>query len=271
MKRLMPYTSHKQMSESFLTATFLSVSGGLQDAYTYISRGNVFANAQTGNIVLLSQHIFAKDFRSALHYLIPLVFFALGVAAAELIRQSYRNARRIHWRQLVLLIEILLLGFVGFLPHTQNLLANAMVSFACAMQVQAFRKVNSYAFASTMCIGNIRSGMESLCAYHQTHQKHILYKALHYFGVIFLFAFGAGFGSRLIFLYGLHTIWTSCFLLLISFFLMFIKQEIEEHPELRQEEQAIEQDLQDIRNQASEIGHILEKSQPSNASEKQKK
>ena len=47
----------KQMSESFLTAAFLSLSGGLQDAYTYIYRGHVFANAQTGNIVLLSQSI----------------------------------------------------------------------------------------------------------------------------------------------------------------------------------------------------------------------
>ncbi|MFR8333575.1 MAG: YoaK family protein [Oscillospiraceae bacterium] len=42
-----------QMSESFLTAVFLSLSGGLQDAYTYLFRGKVFANAQTGNIVLL--------------------------------------------------------------------------------------------------------------------------------------------------------------------------------------------------------------------------
>ena len=44
----MSFKHHKQMSESFLTATFLSVSGGLQDAYTYIFRGKVFANAQTG-------------------------------------------------------------------------------------------------------------------------------------------------------------------------------------------------------------------------------
>ena len=53
----MHHKAHKQMSEAFLTAAFLSISGGLQDAYTYLARGNVFANAQTGNIVLLSQHI----------------------------------------------------------------------------------------------------------------------------------------------------------------------------------------------------------------------
>ena len=38
-----------QMSESFLTAVFLSLSGGLQDAYTYLFRGKGFANAQTQN------------------------------------------------------------------------------------------------------------------------------------------------------------------------------------------------------------------------------
>ena len=70
------------MSEAFLTAAFLSISGGLQDAYTYLARGNVFANAQTGNIVLLSQHIADGDLASSIRYLVPLTFFALGVAAA---------------------------------------------------------------------------------------------------------------------------------------------------------------------------------------------
>ena len=78
----MSFKHHKQMSESFLTAAFLSVSGGLQDAYTYIFRGKVFANAQTGNIVLLSQSISDKDFVRAIHYLVPLLFFALGIAIA---------------------------------------------------------------------------------------------------------------------------------------------------------------------------------------------
>ncbi len=79
-----------------------------------------------------------------------------------------------------------------------DLLANAMVSFACAMQVQAFRKVNGHAFASTMCIGNLRSGMESLCAYGKTKDKKILRKSGNYFGIIFLFAVGAALGGHMI-------------------------------------------------------------------------
>lgn len=208
------------MSEAFVTAAFLSLSGGLQDAYTYFARGGVFANAQTGNVVLLSHHLFGGQLSAALRCLIPLVSFALGIAAAELTRQRCRSTR-LHWRQLVLAAEIGLLLGVGFLPESWNPAANALVSFACAMQVQTFRKVHGYAFASTMCIGDLRSGMEALCAYGLIRQPAALRKALHYFGIIGLFALGAGLGSWLLPLWGLRTIWASCLLLLVSFVLMF--------------------------------------------------
>lgn len=247
------------MSESFLTAAFLSMSGGLQDAYTYICRGEVFANAQTGNIVILSQSIVERQWSVTLRYLVPLMFFAMGIAAAEMIRQKYRNVQRIHWRQLVLMFEIVLLFIVGFLPTKWNLLANAMVSFACAMQVQTFRKVNGYAFASTMCIGNIRSGMEALCMYGKSRDKEKLHKAAYYLGIIGMFGVGAAFGGHMIHAFGIGTIWISCVLLLIGFFLMFVKEEIYEHPEIRDGEKAIREDLIHIGKEAKEVGEILKK------------
>ena len=186
--------------------------------------GHVFANAQTGNIVLLSQHIFAGNWADVMRYLMPVLSFMFGVAAATEIRQHFQNIGRIHWRQIVILIEMSMLFLVGFLPGKMDLVANAFVSFSCAMQVQTFRKVDSYAFASTMCIGNIRSGMEALCAYRQSHNRQILYKAFHYFGIIILFAFGAGIGSILIRVFNLQTIWFSSFLLMVGFFLMFIQE-----------------------------------------------
>lgn len=222
----MKHIKHGQMSESFLTAAFLSLSGGLQDAYTYLLRGRVFANAQTGNIVLLSQSIVEHDYALAAHYLIPLSAFAIGIAVAELIRQKYSAAQHIHWRQLILLLEITLLLLVGFIPASANILANAMVSFSCAMQVQAFRKVNGFAFASTMCIGNIRSGMEAFCAYLRTHDRRTLHKSVCYLGIIIMFASGAGIGSYFVPLMGAYTIWLSCALLLASFLFMFIREEL---------------------------------------------
>lgn len=220
--------SKKQMSESFRTAAFLSVSGGLQDAYTYIFRDKVFANAQTGNIVLLSQCIANRDLELSIHYIVPLLFFAVGIAVAEIIHGKFKEARRLHWRQLVLIIEIALLFIVGFLPEKWNLLANAMVSFSCAMQVQAFRKVNGYAFASTMCIGNMRSGMDSLCSWVLNRNPAALKKSFYYWGIILLFALGAGLGSLTLDLCGAKAIWFSCLLLAVSFCLMFLKEDVEE-------------------------------------------
>lgn len=221
-----------QMSEAFLTMILISASGGLQDAYTYIQRGQVFANAQTGNIVLLSQNLFAGNWLEALHYVMPLLAFAAGIAAVEQIRFRCQKAMRLHWRQFVLLAEILLLFLVGFTPSSLNSLANTIVSFSCAMQVQAFRKVDGCAFASTMCIGNLRSGMEALCAYWRTGNRQVLRKAARYFGVILLFALGAGIGGICIPTLGQKTIWLSCGLLLVSFFMMFIREEPESPPKM---------------------------------------
>ena len=49
-----------QMSEAFLNSAFLALSGGFQDAYTYNARNEVFCNAQTGNVVLMSQHFMRR-------------------------------------------------------------------------------------------------------------------------------------------------------------------------------------------------------------------
>ena len=217
-----------QMSEALCTAMFLSLSGGLQDVYTYLFRGKVFANAQTGNIVLLAVHAFAGEWSTALRYLVPLCFFAFGVFAAELMHQKLRQMQRLHWRQIVLLCEIVMLFVVGFFPQEQNLLANALVSFACAMQVQTFRKVNGYAFASTMCIGNMRSGMDSLCSWVLNRNPAALKKSLYYWGIILLFALGAGLGSLALDFCGAKAIWFSCLLLAVSFCLMFLKEDVEE-------------------------------------------
>lgn len=179
----------------------------LTDAYTYFFRGKVYANAQTGNIVLLSQHLFAGDFLTALHYLIPLVAFASGILAAELFREHFQSLKALHWRQMIVLAEILLLFSVGFFPQELNLLANAIVSFSCAMQVQTFRKVSGYAYASTMCIGNMRGGMEALAVWIVKHDPKALRKVSHYFGIIFLFGVGAGLGWVAVEHFATRAIW----------------------------------------------------------------
>ncbi len=212
------------MSDTFRTALFIILSGGFQDAYTYCCRGEVFANAQTGNIVLMSSALFVRDWATVYKYIIPVISFMVGTAAAELIHMRFKLCEKIHWRQIILAIEIILLFLVGFLPHGIDSLANALVSFVCAMQVQTFHKVRGHTYASTMCIGNMRSGVEALCAYFHVHDKEILKKALTYFSVIAVFAVGAGVGTLVTQHIGDRAIWTCCILLFISFGMMFVSE-----------------------------------------------
>ena len=214
---------NRQTSESFRLSALLSFSGGLQDAYTYNVRGGIFANAQTGNVVLMSQSFMLGKWEIALQYMLPLIFFAAGIFITERIENRFKSGSRIHWRQIVLFIEIIMLIIVGFLPLSLNMPANIMVSFSCAMQVQTFRKVHGYGYASTMCIGNLRSGTESLSQYFRTREKKLLYKALHFFGIILIFAIGAGIGGILSIRLGLGTIWISPAILLVVALMMMKK------------------------------------------------
>lgn len=210
----------RQTSESFHLSAVLSLSGGLQDAYTYNVRDNVFANAQTGNIVLMSQNFMMGDAKTGLKYLVPVIAFAMGIILAEQIENRLKDAEKIHWRQVILIVEIILLGIVGILPQESNMIANIMVSLACAMQVQSFRKVHDYGYASTMCIGNLRSGTESLSRYFRSKDHEDLRRTSFYYGIIIIFAIGAGLGGVLSGVLGIYTIWISVALLLFNLVLM---------------------------------------------------
>ena len=166
------------------------------------------------------QNLMLGNWGNALRYMLPLLAFAAGVFLTERIEYRYKSGRKLHWRQVVLLVELLLLGVVGFMPTDLNIAANMIVSFTCAMQVQAFRKVHGYGYASTMCIGNLRSGTESLSQYLRNKEAASLRKALHFFGIILIFALGAGIGGVLSGIFFTRTIWISMLLLTIVTLMM---------------------------------------------------
>lgn len=221
MKRTKTNKLKKQTSETFRLSAILAISGGFQDVYTYNVRDEVFSNAQTGNVVLMSQNFMSGEWIRGLHYLFPIIAFALGVFVAERIQKRLKYVKKIHWRQIIVLMELAILFVVGLIPDSYNMAATMLVSFACSMQVQTFRKVNGYGYASTMCIGNLRSGTESLSIYMREKKPEILKKALHYYGIILVFAIGAGLGGIMSLHIGIKAIWGSSLLLTVVFLMMF--------------------------------------------------
>lgn len=213
-----------QMSERFRTGALLAIAGGFLDAYTYVTRGGVFANAETGNIVLLGVRSIAGDWSGALHCLLPILAFAMGVIAAELIKKKFKQAHVVHWRQITLGIEMAVLMVVAFLPERWNAVANMAVAFVCAMQVESFRKMRGSAFVTTMCTGNLRSCTEQVYQFLSTGERDHLHRAARYGGIILCFVLGAALGAWFSGLFGLHAVAVACIPILGALGLMCISK-----------------------------------------------
>lgn len=212
-----------QMSESIRLGMLLAISGGFMDAYSYIERDHVFANAQTGNILLFGVHLSEGDWIMAVRYFFPVLAFVLGIAVAEAVR-TY-NTPKLHWRQISVLVEAVILAGVAFIPLSMNLFANALTSFACGVQVESFRKIRGSGIATTMCIGNLRSATQNFMDYWKTRDREKLEQSVLYYSIILCFVLGAVGGNLLISFWGQRAILCCSLMLLVVFFIMFIDYE----------------------------------------------
>ena len=180
-----------ERTESLRLGIMLAFIGGFMDAYSYICRGEVFANAQTGNMLLVGVNLYEGKFDNVIHYLFPVMFFGIGILIAEILRYKLENKDLFHWRQLSILLEALVLFGVGFMPQSMNLIANSLTSLACGIQVESFRKIRGNGIATTMCIGNFRSANENMFKYFKEDNKGAGEKSLLYFFIILCFVIGA--------------------------------------------------------------------------------
>ncbi len=213
----------KQMSDSLPVGCVLAIVGGFLEANTFICREQVFANCQTGNLVLLGVYAAQGDWKQVLCYLAPVLAFVLGVFSIEYTRRRLREgAAGLHWRQLVLVIEAVGLSGAALVPVGHyNVVATTIIAFVCSLQVDSFRKLNGNAYATTMCTGNLRSALIQLfiCRYEKNPQAGE--KASHYFRVIGWFIAGAALGSFLTERFQGRAVFFCCGILLAAFFLMF--------------------------------------------------
>ena len=218
----------RQVSESYFIGLLLAVAGGYLDVYTYISRGGVFANAQTGNIVLLGIHIAQQNFEKITTYTLPILAFMVGVMITEIVKLNFR-----YRRQIVIALEILVLLAVSFVPEgICNDLVNTAVSFVCSMQVESFRAFGGgKKYATTMCTGNLRTATENLFYSGVHRDRKVRNNSLQYYGIIAAFIFGAVISTKLTTGVGTKSVYTVCILLFVVFVLMFIQAEEEEKEE----------------------------------------
>lgn len=215
-----------QTSESIKLGTILALAGGFMDAYSYTGRGGVFANAETGNIVLLAISLGNKNLGDAIRYIFPIVAFATGVLISQTIKYKRKNVQTFfHWRQDAIFFEIVAMVVAAFIPAEYNILANSLISLTCGIQVVAFAKINGYSISTTMCTGNLRIGTQNLGMYFATKDKTYYKKGMFYYGCIMMFIFGAIIGDFFTRRVGGKASLIVALMLLLAYIMMFFYEE----------------------------------------------
>lgn len=207
------YLPDNNFHEKLRFGTLMAAIGGFLDVYTYILHKGVFANAQTGNIVLIGVSIINADITDTLKFVYPVFAFIFGVIVSETIKSSKKNTRSIDWSILVLLIEVVVLFIIGLLPKTvPDICITTAISFISSVQISSFKRIRNSSYNTTMMTGNLRACTETLYRFIKTHDKELRDKSLNYFTIILFFITGAGLGSIVIQYLGTRSIWICCML-----------------------------------------------------------
>lgn len=136
----------------------LAAAGGCLDAFTYVGHGHVFANAMTGNVVLLAVHAVSGDWHQSLRHLPPIVTFLIGVSCVRALGLPRFRCALPERAVTVLVVEILSLFALSWLPAAaSDFLIVTAICFTASLQTATFRHVNGAAYNSTFVTGNLRT------------------------------------------------------------------------------------------------------------------
>jgi len=181
-------------------SALLALIGGYLDGFTYVGHGHVFANAMTGNVVLLGVNLVTSSWHQGLRHLLPIITFFLGISAAKAVGLGAQRKVIRYPYLTVLAVEICVLLGLSFLPGTTpDFWITTSIAFASSMQVETFREVNGHAFNTTFTTGNLRTLSENLFDwFFAGHTEEARKRMWDFFVICLAFFLGAaagGFGT----------------------------------------------------------------------------
>ena len=211
----------RQRSDGLAVGVLLTLAGGFLESYSFITRSEVLANCQSGNLVLTAMFAVQGKWALALRWFAPVVAFVIGVLLTEFVRDRMKAHGHVHWRQAALLVEIALIFATGFMPEGDlNVTATVLIALACAIQADAFKKLHGSPYATIMCTANLRSGLIHLYDWRGHGNDDAAIKARDYFLIILCFMAGAILGTWSVWLLGVRAAWVCCALMLGAFIIM---------------------------------------------------
>lgn len=185
--------------------------GGIFGAYTYLLRGNVFCNAQTGNVVLMSMAFGSGEFAKAFYYLIPITAYLMGAVVSELLPNPVKHRLPMRWDTLLIAIEMSAVILLGFVPDSTPVqISQVAINFIASMQYNTFRQAEGIPVATTFATNHIRQigiGIARELKHRHAADKSYRIRLFKHFWMLIFFIFGAVIGTLFCHLAGGRAIW----------------------------------------------------------------
>lgn len=165
---------------------------GFFGAYTFLLRGNVFCNAQTGNVVLMGMALGEAKWSEALYYLIPISAYLMGAVVSELLPNPIKRHLPMRWDTLLIVIEMLVVAGLGFVPDSAPVqISQVAINFIASMQYNTFRQAEGIPMATTFCTNQLRQVGVGFAKAVRKGDREGLHRALFFLGMLGCF-FGGG-------------------------------------------------------------------------------
>ena len=188
-------SSWRQRPDTLLEGLLLAAVGGFMDAFTFVRFG-VFANIQTGNIVLIGVRLSNTHWVAAALHLIPVAAFIVGVVGVDLLGRPkvYRKVRRPV--RVALCVEIVGLAVVAALPDSvPGPVITIIVSLVAAIQFTSFRTLVDTPYTTLAASGNLRTMASAIHRRLLDHDVDAGRQASRLAEVVFTFTVAAAVGA----------------------------------------------------------------------------
>ena len=204
-------------ARSLRLGVLLTLVGGGLDAYTYVSRNGVFANAQTGNVVLLSVQAAQSHWSEALNHVPPILAFLVGVATSESLTRPRLAVLVRRPERAALILELVMLTVVGFIPRSApDSIVTVLVAFTAAVQISTFRTLRDSPYSTAMTTGNLRTLAFNSYRAVIDHDDEAAHRARYFGAIVLSFVLGALGGAVLTRSEGSHAVWAGAAVLVLA-------------------------------------------------------
>ncbi|MEV6839602.1 YoaK family protein [Streptomyces sp. NPDC051133] len=181
--------------DTLAVGVLLAAVGGFLDAYTYV-RHNVFANLQSGNVLLFCVEATARHWRRAVFLLVPIAAFTVGVLLVQVlgVARVVRLVRRP--LRLVLTLQIAALSVIAALPPgVPEPATTVTVSFVAALQFATFTTLRDAPYTTLAESGNLQKALVAAHQWVASREAAAARRAGRYSLVVVGFVAGAAIGA----------------------------------------------------------------------------